>query len=52
MFVTERGNIQPVVEVHGEVFAEVRPAATVVVVKALIDPSLLVEIEADAVRSR
>ena len=52
MFVTERGNIEPVVEAHGVVFGLVRPAATVVVVKALIEPSLLVEIEADAVRTR
>ena len=48
MYVTEVGNIAPVAEVHGEVFREVRPASTAVVVKALIEPSLLVEIEADA----
>ena len=50
MFVTEVGNIAPVAEVHGEVFGNVRPASTALVVKALIDPSLLVEIEADARR--
>ena len=50
MYVTEVGNIAPVAEVHGEVFAEVRPASAAVVVKALIEPSLLVEIEADAQR--
>jgi len=50
MFVTDRGNIDPVVSVHGEIFGSVRPAATVVVVAALIEPSLLVEIEADAER--
>jgi enamine deaminase RidA (YjgF/YER057c/UK114 family) len=38
--------------VHGEVFGEIRPAATLVEVGALIDPSLLVEVEADAVRRR
>ena len=51
MFVTEVGNIAPVAEVHGEVFGRVRPASSAIVVKALIDPSLLVEIEADAQRA-
>ncbi|HET9851898.1 MAG TPA: RidA family protein [Candidatus Limnocylindrales bacterium] len=50
MYVTDRGNIAPVAEVHGEVFREVRPASTALVVEALIEPSLLVEIEADAHR--
>ncbi len=51
MFVTEVGNIAPVAEVHGEVFGDVRPASSALVVKALIDPSLLVEIEAVAHRA-
>jgi enamine deaminase RidA (YjgF/YER057c/UK114 family) len=34
---------------HGEVFAGVRPASTMVVVAGLIDPAWKVEIEADAV---
>lgn len=50
MYVTEVGNIAPVAEVHGDVFGDVRPASAAIVVKALIDPSLLVEIEADARR--
>jgi enamine deaminase RidA (YjgF/YER057c/UK114 family) len=33
---------------HGEVFADIRPASTFVVVAALLDPSWRVEIEADA----
>jgi enamine deaminase RidA (YjgF/YER057c/UK114 family) len=33
---------------HGEVFGEVRPASTMIVVSALLDPRWLVEIEADA----
>ncbi len=34
---------------HGEVFAGIRPATTMVEVSRLIDPRMLVEIEADAV---
>jgi enamine deaminase RidA (YjgF/YER057c/UK114 family) len=51
MFVTQSEHIEPVTAAHGEVFHDVRPAATIVVVKALIDPTLLVEIEVDARRA-
>jgi enamine deaminase RidA (YjgF/YER057c/UK114 family) len=34
---------------HGQVFAEIRPAATMVVVAELLDPRWLVEIEAEAI---
>ena len=37
------------VAAHAEVFGDLRPACTMVEVSALIDPALLVEIEADAV---
>lgn len=36
---------------HGEVFGEIRPATTILEVSSLIDPTLLIEIEADAVLS-
>ena len=36
---------------HGEVFGEIRPATTILEVSSLIDPALLIEIEADAVVS-
>jgi enamine deaminase RidA (YjgF/YER057c/UK114 family) len=51
MYVTYLGDAETVVEVHGQVFAGIRPAATIVVVDRLIDPSLLVEIEAEARRA-
>jgi enamine deaminase RidA (YjgF/YER057c/UK114 family) len=50
MYVTEAAHAAPVASVHGEVFGEVRPASTIVVVTALVEPGLLVEVEADAVR--
>jgi len=50
MFVTDIARSGEVSAVHGEVFAAVRPAATMVEVSALIDPSLLIEIEVEARR--
>jgi len=50
MFVTDISRAGEVTSIHGEVFGEIRPAATLVEVSALIDSSLLVEIEAEARR--
>ncbi|NMN98511.1 RidA family protein [Antrihabitans stalactiti] len=49
MFVTDIGRWSEVGDAHGEVFADARPAATMVEVKALITQALMVEIEVDAV---
>ena len=43
---------QEVGRAHGEVFGTIRPATTMVEVKRLIDPDMLVEIEADAIISQ
>ena len=51
MFVTDIATAAEVTAVHGAMFGDIRPAATLVQVSALIDPSLLVEIEAEARRS-
>ena len=50
MYVTDISRAGEVLDVHRRWFGEVRPAATMVQVAALIDPSLLVEIEVDAQR--
>ncbi len=51
MYVIDPAHAVSVAEVHREVFGDIRPAATLVVVAALIEPGLLVEIEVDAVRA-
>jgi enamine deaminase RidA (YjgF/YER057c/UK114 family) len=49
MFVTDIGRWQEIGRAHGEVFRDIRPAATMVEVRRLVDPDMLVEIEVDAV---
>ena len=48
MFVTDLAATDAVGAVHGEVFADIRPAATMVLVAGLLDPRWVVEIEAEA----
>lgn len=48
IFVTDISRWEEVGRAHGEVFGQVRPATSMVEVSRLIDPALLVEIEADA----
>jgi enamine deaminase RidA (YjgF/YER057c/UK114 family) len=49
IYVTERADGEAVGRAHGEVFGEIRPASAMLVVKGLLDPRWLVEIEAEAV---
>jgi enamine deaminase RidA (YjgF/YER057c/UK114 family) len=49
MYLTDIEHWQAVGRAHGEVFRDIRPAATLVAVTRLIDPTMLVEIEAEAI---
>ena len=49
MFVVDVSKWEEVARVHGEVFAEIRPATTIVQIARLIDDAALIEIEADAI---
>lgn len=51
MFITDSSFGDAVGAAHGEVFAEIRPASSMIVIPHLIEPSLLVEIEAEARRT-
>lgn len=48
IFVTRMDNWERIGKAHGEVFGAIRPVCTMVEVSRLIDPQMLVEIEADA----
>jgi enamine deaminase RidA (YjgF/YER057c/UK114 family) len=49
MYVTDISRWQEFARAHGEVFGEIRPATSMVEVRRLIAPEMLIEIEADAV---
>jgi enamine deaminase RidA (YjgF/YER057c/UK114 family) len=48
-YVVDAADADPVGAVHGELFGEIRPASTMVVVAGLLDPRWRVEVELDAV---
>jgi len=49
IFVVDIAHWEAIGRAHGEVFRDIRPAATMVEVRRLIDPAMLVEIEAEAI---
>ena len=49
IFVTQIDQWEKIARAHGQMFGEIRPATTLVEVKRLIDPDMLIEIEADAI---
>lgn len=49
IYITRHADWEAVGEVHGRWFKEVRPATSLVVVAGLVDPDMLVEVEAEAV---
>jgi enamine deaminase RidA (YjgF/YER057c/UK114 family) len=48
MFVTDISRWQDYGRAHGEYFRDIRPVTSMIEVKGLIDPSMMIEIEADA----
>jgi enamine deaminase RidA (YjgF/YER057c/UK114 family) len=49
MYLVDAADFEPISLVHGEVFHDIRPANTTVVVAALLDPRWKVEIEVEAI---
>jgi enamine deaminase RidA (YjgF/YER057c/UK114 family) len=52
MYVTDISSWEEAARAHGEIFAEIRPASTLVEVSSLVDRDLLIEIEAEAVSDK
>lgn len=52
MFITDPDHADAIGDAHGEVFSEIRPASTMVVVDGLLDPRWHVEMELEAVLTR
>ncbi|MEU4152297.1 RidA family protein [Streptomyces sp. NPDC026659] len=50
MYITHARDVDDVGRAHKELFDSVRPAATMIIVSGLVDPSLVVEVEVEAFR--
>ncbi|MEU0051144.1 RidA family protein [Streptomyces sp. NPDC006184] len=51
MYLTHARDVEEVGRAHKELFDSVRPAASMIIVSGLVDPSLVVEVEVEAFRS-
>ncbi|MEU1403564.1 RidA family protein [Streptomyces sp. NPDC005728] len=51
MYITHARDVDEVGRAHKELFDTVRPAASMIIVSGLVDPSLVVEVEVEAFRS-
>ena len=51
VYVTNITDFEQIARAHGEFFRDIRPASTMVEVSRLVDPAMLVEIEAEAIVS-
>ena len=49
IFTTDIGRWKEIGKAHGEFFSKIKPATSMIEVKGLIDPDMLVEVEADAI---
>jgi enamine deaminase RidA (YjgF/YER057c/UK114 family) len=49
IFVTHIADWEKIARAHGEVFGQIRPATAMIEISRLIDPEMLVEIEAEAI---
>lgn len=51
MYVTSTNHVEAAGRAHGSLFGDVRPASSLLVVSAFLDPRMMVEVEVDAYRS-
>ncbi|GAA4023191.1 RidA family protein [Streptomyces sp. NBC_01352] len=51
MYITHARDVEDVGRAHKELFDDVRPAASMIIVSGFVDPSLVVEVEVEAFRS-
>ncbi|HJL59102.1 MAG TPA: RidA family protein [Candidatus Thalassarchaeaceae archaeon] len=49
IYATRAKDCDSIMEVHGDFFKEIRPAATLVVVHELVNPEMLLEVEVEAI---